>query len=454
MSLPFRDTIELGLRNLSQAILRTTLTVIGVVIGMAAIVSMVSFGLGLEELTSNQIAKLDLFTLVTVQGPAVDALMEQGQFASGGDGNSQFTKVLDDEGISNIRKIAGVEYVYPNLTFLSFARIDGHTTRVSVTGIPDEALSDAVFQQLRAGKMFAKGATDEVVVGPGFLRRARIRNAESAIGKTIVLLSRSSAPPEEGAEVRDSTAPQSPVGRGSLSEIRFTIVGVSEGFAPALGALGLADFRIPYAEAERLGRQNRDPLQELQESLTGRTGYALATLRVTDITRVTEVRDEIKKLGYRTQSITDGLDRIKNFFLILNVVLGLLGGISLVVAGFGIVNTLVMSILERTREIGIMKAIGAENGEVMRIFFVEASLIGLFGGVAGVGAGWLLGRVANLIANRWIVSQGGSAQQLFSVPLWLVFSAVGFAVFVSLVAGVYPALRAAQIDPIRSLRHD
>lgn len=166
------------------------------------------------------------------------------------------------------------------------------------------------------------------------------------------------------------------------------------------------------------------------------------------------MRDEIKKLGYRTQSITDGLDRIKNFFLILNVVLGLLGGISLVVAGFGIVNTLVMSILERTREIGIMKAIGAENGEVMRIFFVEASLIGLFGGVAGVGAGWLLGRVANLIANRWIVSQGGSAQQLFSVPLWLVFSAVGFAVFVSLVAGVYPALRAAQIDPIRSLRHD
>jgi len=114
----------------------------------------------------------------------------------------------------------------------------------------------------------------------------------------------------------------------------------------------------------------------------------------------------------------------------------------------------VMSILERTREIGIMKAIGGSDADVRRIFLIEASVIGVLGGVAGLVLGWVVGRVINFGANQYIVSQGGTAANLFSLPVWLIASALGFSIVVSLAAGVYPASRAARLDPIQALRHD
>ena len=120
----------------------------------------------------------------------------------------------------------------------------------------------------------------------------------------------------------------------------------------------------------------------------------------------------------------------------------------------GIIFQSFMSILERTREIGIMKAIGGSDGDIRRIFLVEASVIGCMGGVAGVALGWLVGRVINFGANVYIQSQGGPTGNLFTLPLWLVAGAIGFAFVVSLIAGSYPASRAARLDPIQALRHD
>jgi putative ABC transport system permease protein len=115
---------------------------------------------------------------------------------------------------------------------------------------------------------------------------------------------------------------------------------------------------------------------------------------------------------------------------------------------------MVMSILERTREIGIMKAIGASNSDVRRIFLIEASAIGLLGGLLGIALGWLVGQTINFGANIYIRSQGGNAGTLFSLPWWLVSSAIGFSIVVSLIAGSYPAARAAKLDHIQALRHD
>jgi len=113
-----------------------------------------------------------------------------------------------------------------------------------------------------------------------------------------------------------------------------------------------------------------------------------------------------------------------------------------------------MSILERTREIGVMKAIGGSDADVRKIFLIEASAIGVLGGVVGVALGWVIGRIANFAANIYIEGQGGSAGDLFSMPLWLIGGAIGFSVLLSLLAGSYPARRAARIDPIQALRHD
>jgi putative ABC transport system permease protein len=142
-------------------------------------------------------------------------------------------------------------------------------------------------------------------------------------------------------------------------------------------------------------------------------------------------------------------------FLIIDSVLGLLGGISLLVASFGIANTMIMSILERTREIGIMKAIGAEDREIKLIFFFEAAVIGLTGGIIGCLAAWGIDALANRLAYRFILKpQGASFVDFFSLPPWLWLGAILFALGVSILAALYPASRAARIDPVRALRHD
>ncbi len=177
-------------------------------------------------------------------------------------------------------------------------------------------------------------------------------------------------------------------------------------------------------------------------------------MKVTQAQNTQDVEAQVKKLGYGAQSLNDLLEGAKRAFIILDIVLSLIGSIALTVSSLGIVNTMVMSILERTREIGIMKAIGGTNADIRHIFLVEASVIGLLGGVFGVALGWFVGRVINFGANLYIQNQGGTTGNLFSVPLWLVASAIGFSIVVSLIAGSYPAARASRLDPIQALRHD
>ncbi|HEX8097342.1 MAG TPA: FtsX-like permease family protein, partial [Pyrinomonadaceae bacterium] len=191
----------------------------------------------------------------------------------------------------------------------------------------------------------------------------------------------------------------------------------------------------------------------LGEGETG--GYGSAVVRVADPVVLTDVRKRLTELGFTSFSIVDQLEQLRTVFLIMNSVLGLLGGISLLVASFGIANTMIMSILERTREIGIMKAIGAEDREIRLIFFVEAAAIGLAGGVLGALAAWGIDAAANRLAYRFILKpQGASFVDFFALPPYLWLGAILFAVLVSIVAALYPASRAARVDPVTALRHD
>ncbi|MFW5701596.1 MAG: ABC transporter permease, partial [Bacteroidota bacterium] len=135
-------------------------------------------------------------------------------------------------------------------------------------------------------------------------------------------------------------------------------------------------------------------------------------------------------------------------------ILGAIGIVALIVAALGIINTMVMSILERTREIGVMKAIGGGEGDIRLVFFVEAIIIGLIGGALGLAAGWVITEIANLVINGYLKPDAASSIDMFHFPLWLIFGALGFSMCVSLAAGVYPAYRAARIDPVEALRHE
>jgi ABC-type antimicrobial peptide transport system permease subunit len=184
-------------------------------------------------------------------------------------------------------------------------------------------------------------------------------------------------------------------------------------------------------------------------------GYAMAVVRVTDPDILPDVQRRLNELGFNSFSIVDQLKELRTVFLILNSALGLLGGISLLVASFGIANTMIMSILERTREIGIMKAIGAEDREIKLIFFVEAGMIGLMGGVAGALVAWAIDAVANRLAYKFVLRpRGVSYVDFFALPPYLWLGAILFAVVIAVLAALYPAARAARIDPVKALRHD
>jgi ABC-type antimicrobial peptide transport system permease subunit len=505
------DIIALSLRNLRQAKLRTALTVLGVVIGVAAIITMVSFGIGLQQnILANAFAKLDLFTVVQVFGPSADELLSLGggnpdtsaaiarrdappattpsPETSGSDGSSSDSKnsrdrrkrVLDDRAIAEMEKIEGVRYAIPVLMFQCYVRFGERTARYRVGGALASTEFNPRFRKFLAGQAFSSDSVYEVVVTEGFLTRfaggdrrrrgggpfgqsamsdkseaERTADAQAAIGKQIELLTLPSGQTQASvfgiplSMISEDEGPE-----GSFVKSEFRIVGV---LATETGVnfdqFARTDIYVPVELARAFRDANRDPLERMGEALVGDTGYSRAEVRVMDPSRVREVQQQITKLGFNSFSLTNQIDEIRYVFLVVNGALALLGGIALLVASFGIANTMIMSILERTREIGIMKAIGGSDSEIMRIFFFEASLIGLVGGIAGVISGWGVDRIANYLVNKRVVKQAPWIE-FFSIPWYLAASAIAFAVLVSLIAAIYPAMRAARVDPIKALRHD
>lgn len=495
--MPFFDLLRLALRNLREAKLRATLTSMGVIVGVAVIVTMVSFGLGLQRNMLSRFRALDLFNEMRVFGKNVFAMA-----AAGGNQNSarrgenpndrrgpsykpdkEPTRILDDAAIAEISKIPGVAYVEPSLSIFTYVRVNGHSQIESIGGasVPN---ASSRFKDFKAGQMISSPDADEAVVKDTFARDFGFDNPEDAIGKTIEFLaapkdSEKTPPKQQAAEEeqpgffgipldRDSSADN---GSGELVAKTFRIVGVvntevkeGAGQGGMRGLIPDARIYITLKDARDWAREHRSPMGMVALALARQSGsmsqgdsegYDSAVVRVTDPVVMTEVRRQLTEKGFGSFSIVDQLDQIRTVFLIIDSVLGLLGGISLLVASFGIANTMIMSILERTREIGIMKAIGAEDREIKLIFFFEAAVIGLTGGIFGALAAWGIDAVANRLAFRFILKpQGGSFVDFFFLPPYLWLGAILFALSVSILAALYPAARAARIDPVRALRHD
>ncbi len=481
----FLDILRLALRNLRQAKLRATLTTMGVIVGVAVIVTMVSFGLGLQGNMLARFKALDLFNEIQVFGRGLSSLAGLDRPARRDEGERRTrqrpdktpTRILDDPGIKEIAAIPGVAYVEPNVNFGAYVRSNGKLLTQSVGGanIPNASTR---FQHFAAGTMISAPTAEQAVVTERFTRDFGYAKPADAIGKTLELL----APPEEKGEPEDEQETPNffgiPLDDGGLDESSeglesrsFRISGVlSTEIREGVGQGGLrglmpgAGVYIPLQLAHSWTVRHRGPMSQVALALArqggnlaeGQTeGYDSAVVRVTDPVQLTEVRKQITELGFGSFSIVDELDQIRTVFLIIDSVLGLLGGISLLVASFGIANTMIMSILERTREIGIMKAIGAEDREIKLIFFVEAAVIGVFGGVVGVLVAWGIDGLANRLAYRFLLKpQGASFIDFFSLPPYLSFGAILFALIVSILAALYPAARAARVDPVRALRHD
>lgn len=490
------DILKLALRNLRQAKLRAILTTMGVIVGVAVIVTMVSFGLGLQQNMLSRFKALDLFNEIQVFGRSIGSLVaarapsnsprnenERRDRRSRLKPDVEPTRILDDAAIAEIAKIPGVSYVEPSLMIFTYVRTNGHS-QVEPIGGASVPNASSRFKDFSAGQMIGSPNVDEAVVNDTFARDFGFEKPADAVGKTIEFLSAPKEPAKDSAKQQDpETGPPTFFGLPLEEDIssdaegdalvakKFRIVGVlnsqvKEGAGQG-GVRGLfpgARIYIPLPAARQWSIEHRGPMNQVALALARESGslsnsdnegYDSATIRVNDPLVLTDVRKRLQELGFASFSIVDQLEQFRTVFLIIDSVLGLLGGISLLVASFGIANTMIMSILERTREIGIMKAIGAEDREIKLIFFVEAAVLGLAGGVIGVLGAWAIDAIANRLAYRFILKpQGASFVDFFSLPLWLSLGAILFALIVSILAALYPAARAARIDPVRALRHD
>jgi putative ABC transport system permease protein len=455
------DLTELAGRNLREAMLRNSLTTLGIAVGVASLVAMLSLGVGLQELASSRLTHSGLFDAVIVMSKSTMRGFGGPQVNEAPD--TAAPRRLDEAARTELAALPNVVEVYPEVRFPTEIVYDGKPFSTTAAGIPESARSDGAYDDMK-GHFFSAPDAPEAILQIEFAKQLS-ENSDSLIGKEIALryAERQALPPDDAPKSDASKAvPGTPADDDEGSgfsvvtrEKKLKIVGIVETEpAAGFGGFGRGRLLIPLAIAQNLKIAQPTDMREMLRGSSGKLSYDSLTVRVKNPTAVQSVEDAVKKMGFGTFSILDATKNLRLVFIVFDSLLGIFGSLALTVASLGIINTLVMAILERRREIGILKALGAEDRDVRRLFFAEAGAMGLFGGIVGVMLGWAIGRALNFATNVYLKRQGLPPIDLSSVPLWLVGSAIGFSFFVSLIAGMYPASRAAKLDPVEALRYE
>jgi len=444
-----RDMTELAVRNLREAILRNSLTTLGVAVGVASLVAMVSLGAGLQQLATSRLSKSGLFDSVFVT--AKTNLRGPGAGPPAQRAAAPRARPLDEEARAEITKLPNVIEVYPQIRFFTEVRFDGKPFATMVAGMPESSKQSGSFDGMQ-GSFFSSPTADEAILQIEFAKELNAQ-ASQLIGKDLTLryAERQSLPSESGDATQTGGFSVVP------KEKHLRIIGVVETEpASGFGGFGSGRLLIPLPVAETLRAAQVNDLRDVLRgsSPSDKPAYASLTVRVKSPSLVEATEKRIKDLGFGAFSLLDASKSLRIFFTVFETLLALFGSLALAVATLGIVNTLVMAILERRREIGVLKALGAADSDVKQLFFVEAGVMGLVGGILGLFFGWLIGQGLTLGTNIYLKRQDLPSVQITAVPWWLVAFAIGFAVIVSLVAGLYPASRAAKLDPVDALRYE
>ncbi len=440
------DLLRVCLQNLLRRKSRTILTVLGVLIGCCSIVIMVSLGIGMKESQEKLLAEMGDLTIITVTAPQ----------------KGKGKKKLDDSLLKTIREMDGVEGVTPKLSF------DNYTCRLlagpgnryvadwtTVVGL-DTAQMDKMGYQLTGGAYPAKAG--EVAVGQ-YLAYS-FRDTFRPEGYNII--SRwDSFLAEEGESLPLPDPFFDPMKESLTLEVE-----TQEGtFTVPLKPVGLVkeDTAKGYETSEGIMMSVAD-LRALQKK-AGANGtpapYDSLLVKVSGINRVDPVETAIKNLGYSTESMESVRKPMEKEARQKQMMLGGLGAISLIVAALGITNTMIMSISERTKEIGVMKSLGCYVYDIRVLFLGEAGAIGFIGGVIGSVISFLISLIINLVSlgispeNILPAIFGAEGVSRVSViPPWLYLFALVFSVFIGLGSGYYPANKAVQIPALEAIKSE
>jgi len=453
------DVAELAVRNLRESVLRNSLTTVGISVGVASLVAMLSLGIGLQQLADRRLEKSGLFdtVIVTSRRDLRNFSREQEQ---NGPAPAE-SPSLDESARQKLEQMPNVLEAYPDIRFVTELRYEDKPHLTMVAGLPSSARNNDAFDGM-AGSFFSSEGASEAILQKSFAEQLLGRKANddvkvgdlarSLLGTELTMryAERVAAPTHSDNSGNSAGMAYSVISRERI----LKIVGVCDLDPDSLRQQARARVFLPLQFAESLHVMQPSDLRDTTNVLGGRQTFTTIEVRVKSPKYVQTIEDAIKKMGFNTFSIVDATKNLRQFFAVLDLFLGIFGSLALTVASIGIVNTLVMAILERRREIGIMKAIGASDTDVKGLFFAEAGVMGIFGGAVGVALGWAIGRVINLGTNVYLKRQHFPPEQIWFVPWWLVISAIAFAIIVSLLSGLYPASRAARLDPVQALRYE
>ncbi len=430
------DLLATAFLNLWRRKMRAFLTVLGMVIGVASIVVMVSLGIGIKQATIDSYAGTGSLTTIRVNSWSY---VENGN----GGGSSRETE-LNKKSVSTFKQIEGVQTVMPLVNIYGMLKSGRYATDAAILGITPEDAEDFGLE-LSEGELPGSGGstTYDMVLGAwalsNFYDPMTYRQAIDSNGNPKVTSSSRMQLTFDYRNIYQSQmdyssddTEQTPLG----SYYKINVTGVMSQDNNDYSYYCLMDIDA----LEKLAKANKDYVNYDNNS------YDTVLVKCTSIDYVKSVKTAIEEMGYGTYSLQDAVEAAEESTKNVQYLLGAIGGVALLVAAIGIMNTMMMSIFERTKEIGIIKVLGCRIDNIAGLFLAESAYIGLFGGALGLGLSFGISGILNQI----LVHSGLRS----IIPAYLAFGAVGFSIVVALIAGMYPAIRAMKLSPLAAIRNE
>jgi putative ABC transport system permease protein len=439
----FPDFVRIAMSNLWKRKLRTMLTIFAVVIGATLVALMVSLGVGLQHYVTGQLTALSVPDVIGVE-PAMGEALGSAILGATGFGPPQEVeegqvypyvniKRFTGQDVERILQVEHVDAVEPVVIVLPrWVQLEGDEKRYQA-----QLLSSPGYEigqrKLDAGRAFEAGERGVAIIAHDFLDVWGLRSPEEALGQNITLR----VPSGYQINLFSSKEPEG-------QDYAFRIIGVFQ------ESILSTEVSVPMEDGVEMGRYfNQDDKAYTDQDM----GLALS-VHVDDPRHLDAVARAIEELGdYNAETPEESAGSLAGGFRVVQAVLSIVGLIALAVASLGIINTLIMAIYERTREIGVMKAVGASEGTIRLLFTFEAGSIGFWGGIVGVIVAWVTGQIINLVSHLTFLKDYKSFN-ISAFPLWLVLAVVALSTGIALLAGLLPASRAAKLDPIEALRYE
>lgn len=434
------DLILMSVKNLWRRKLRTSLTILSVVIGTSAIIVMLSLGFGLTGFLEEQISQWGSLTTINVHKKWADPSQP-----------GQKDVNLDDKAIANFKAIPNVLAVSPMLQEYGAVINGRYMAQVPFRGIDPDTMEAFGFEAAE-GRLLNNQDELAVVFGSSMAQNFWDPNSRVWREPKINLMR------DRMSVTLDPNYGYG--GSGGMGGMGGKEVTYKEYKIKAAGILTEGNWEtsygiyIPIKDLQKMVSDKQKAEGQRQTSRSTAIEYNQIDIKVDDMNNVAVIQDAVKEMGFEAYSLNDQLDYMKDQATMIQAVLGGIGAVSLLVAAIGITNTMIMSIYERTKEIGVMKVIGASIKDIKGLFLFESALIGLLGGVFGIGFSYLLSYIINKFGAQSLGEAMGmyGATKISIIPIWLVFASMGFSAFIGVVSGYFPARRAMNLSALEAIR--